>query len=70
MKAKSTRDLNRLKSEGEKLLHPKTIRIQVGTARCALAKGAQGVVDTLKKEIENQQVHASVVGRRAMKRTN
>jgi len=61
MKVKSIRDLNKLKSEGEKLLRPRTIRIQVGTAPCALSKGAQEVIEALKKELQQQKVDATVV---------
>jgi len=61
MKVKSIRDLNKLKSEGEKLLRPRNIRIQVGTAPCALSKGAKGVIEKLKKELEQQKVDATVV---------
>lgn len=61
MKVKSIRDLNKLKSEGEKLRRPRNIRIQVGTAPCALSQGAKGVIAKLKKELEQQKVDATVV---------
>ena len=47
MKVKSTRELNKLKREGEQKLFPRTARIQVGTAPCGLAKGAKAVVSAL-----------------------
>lgn len=61
MKVHSLRDLNKLKSEGEKLLRPKNIRIQVGTSPCGLSKGATGVIDKLNDELNKQQVDATVV---------
>jgi NADH:ubiquinone oxidoreductase subunit F (NADH-binding)/(2Fe-2S) ferredoxin len=61
MKVKSIRDLNKLKSEGEKLLRPRTIRIQVGTAPCALSKGAKDVVEKLKQELKSQSIDATIV---------
>ncbi|NOQ87004.1 MAG: hypothetical protein GQ554_09020, partial [Deltaproteobacteria bacterium] len=61
MKVKSLRDLNKLKSEGEKLLRPKNIRIQVGTAPCGLSKGAKGVIEKLKDELSKQSVDATVI---------
>jgi NADH:ubiquinone oxidoreductase subunit F (NADH-binding)/(2Fe-2S) ferredoxin len=61
MKVNSLRDLNKLKSEGEKLLRPKNIRIQVGTAPCGLSKGAKGVIAKLKKELSKQNIDATVV---------
>ena len=61
MKVKTIHDLNKLKSEGEKLLRPRNIRIQIGTAPCALSKGAKDVTEKLKKELEQQKVDAVVV---------
>jgi len=61
MKVKSIRDLNKLKSEGEKLLRPRKIRIQVGTAPCALSKGAKDVMEKLKEELEHQKVDATIM---------
>ncbi len=61
MKVKNIRDLSKLKGEGEKLLRPRSIRIQVGTAPCGLAKGAKGVIERLKKELGQQSLDAEVV---------
>ena len=61
MKVKNIRELNKLKREGEQQIFPRTIRIQVGTAPCGLAKGARGVVTTLQKELDKAGVDASVV---------
>ena len=61
MKVKSIRELNKLKREGEQQIFPRTIRIQVGTAPCGLAKGARDVVTTLQKELDKAGVDAAVV---------
>jgi len=61
MRVKSIRDLNSLKSEGEKLLRPRIIRIQVGITPSARSRGAQEVIEALKKELEQQGVDATVV---------
>ncbi len=61
MKVKSIRDLNKLKSEGEKLLRPKNIRVQVGTTPYALSRKARDVIEKLKKELDQQNIDATVV---------
>lgn len=61
MKVRSIRDLNKLKSAGEKLLRPGNIRVQVGAASSALLKEADGIIKKLKKELEQQKVDATVV---------
>ncbi len=61
MKVKNIRDLNKLKREGENKLLPHSIRIQVGMAPCALAKGAKEVLSTLRKELDKQGFDATLV---------
>jgi len=61
MKLKNIRDLTKLKGEGEKLLRPRSLRIQVGIAPCALAKGAKEVMEKLKQELTQQKVEGVVV---------
>lgn len=61
MKVKTLRDLNTLKRYGEQLLHPPSVRIQVGTAPCGISKGALDVVKNLKQELERQDVDATVI---------
>ncbi len=61
MKITSVRDLNKVKTEGEKLLSPKNIRIQVGTTPYALSKKAKDVIKAFKKELKKQDVDAEVV---------
>ncbi len=61
MNVKNISALNKLKREGKQKLFPRSVRIQVGTAPCGLAKGARGVVTTLQKELDKAGVDASVV---------
>lgn len=61
MKIKTVRELNKLKAEGEKLLFPRTVRIQVGASRCGLARGAEEVMKALNRELKTQKVEGSVV---------
>ena len=61
MKIKSVRDLNKVKTEGEKLLSPKNIRIQVGITPYALSKKARDVIKAFKKELKKQDLDAEVV---------
>lgn len=61
MKIKSLRDLNKLKTVGEKLLRPQNIRIQVGTTPYALSRKTREVIEKLEKEIAQQKIDATVI---------
>lgn len=61
MKIESAQELNKLKDAGEKLLLPGGIRIQVGTSRCGVARGAQEVVAAFEKELTAQGLEGRVV---------
>ena len=61
MKVQHIRDLQKVKSEGEKLLRPRTLRIQVGAASCAIAKGAREVITKLRNELAQQKVDATII---------
>lgn len=61
MKIESAQELNKLKDAGEKLLLPGGIRIQVGTSRCGVARGAQEVVAAFEKELTTQGLEGRVV---------
>src|SRR4030042_860434 len=61
MKIQSIREVNKLKGEGEKLLFSGSIRIQVGAARCGLARGAKEVITAFEKELKNQKLDATVI---------
>lgn len=61
MRITSNADLEKLKQTGQKLLHPETIRIMVGTATCCRAKGADRVLKALEQEAAAQKLNCTVV---------
>jgi NADH:ubiquinone oxidoreductase subunit F (NADH-binding)/(2Fe-2S) ferredoxin len=55
MRISTAADLEKVKQEGLKLLHPAATRIMVGTATCCLARGAGTVLTALERETAARQ---------------
>ena len=63
MRISTAADLERLKQEGHKQLHPDTVRIMVGTATCCLARGAGKVmvIKAIQREAAAQKFACTIV---------
>jgi NADH:ubiquinone oxidoreductase subunit F (NADH-binding) len=61
MKIETSRDLNKLKGAGEKLLRPDTLRVQVGASSSAFSKEAAQAGEQLKKELGKRGIETVVV---------
>lgn len=61
MKISTAADLERLKQEGHKQLHPDTVRIMVGTATCCLARGAGKVIKAIEREAAAHKFACTIV---------
>ena len=60
MKLKGLAGLDRVKEEGLRLLYPERMKIVVGTATCGLAAGADKVVETFRRMIDELKLDAEV----------
>lgn len=60
-KIKTLKDLERLREEGEKLLHPSGTRITIGMATCCIACGSDKVRDAINEEIKKRDLRVEVV---------
>ena len=60
MKIQTSKDLSTLKAEGEKLLRPDCIRVQVGASSSALAREAE-IGEALKKELKKLKLESAIV---------
>ncbi len=61
MRINTAADLEKVKQQGQKLLHPSTTRIMVGTATCCLARGADKVLTALERETAAQKFDCTIV---------
>ncbi|UCH77585.1 MAG: FAD-dependent oxidoreductase [Candidatus Coatesbacteria bacterium] len=62
MKITSTKDLDKLKSQGREALYPGKIRINVGSPTCGVAKGALEVLLDLLDRVQAEGLEAEVAG--------
>ncbi len=61
MRIRTKAELEKVKQEGRRLLHPATIKIMVGTATCCLAKGAGKVIKALERECAEKKLDCTIV---------
>lgn len=61
MKLKKAEDLAQAQEEGRQQLFPSIPRINIGTASCCLAKGANVILNALKYELSSRGISARVI---------